>query len=159
MPRKRTVAVATSVSAALIASTTAFAVANGIFGAPPTDRVGRYHIVEQQLAPANEVAPTTVLAPPTSASTTTVRGATTGAADDARRVRVPNTAAAPAVTPGNDTQLAPAPAEQAQQAPSIAPPASTTPTTQSTASTVPTGEHETDGHDSEPDDNGRASDD
>lgn len=65
MPRKRTVAVATSVSAALVASTTAFAVANGIFGAPPSDRVGTYHVVEQQLAP------TTMTGTPTSVATTT----------------------------------------------------------------------------------------
>jgi hypothetical protein len=89
MPRKRTVAVATSVSAALVASATAFAIANGILGSPPTDRVGTYHVLEQQLAPAYAVAPT-LTAPPTSVATTLRPAASTSPTTHSTANSVPN---------------------------------------------------------------------
>src|SRR3954452_8547546 len=51
-PRKRNIAVAAGVSAALLASSTAFAVANGLLGGRPSDKVGTFGMIEQRLVPA-----------------------------------------------------------------------------------------------------------
>src|SRR3954454_4897681 len=51
-PRKRTVAGAAGVSAALLATSSAFAVANGILGRRPNNKVGTVRVIEKKLVPA-----------------------------------------------------------------------------------------------------------
>jgi hypothetical protein len=151
-PRKRTVAVAAGVSAALLASSTAFAVANGILGSRPNDKVGTFGMIEQRLVPAESPARTTAphSAPPRVTTTTAARALSIAPAEAARH-ESPDTNA-PGVTP-NEPAAEQEPDEHSTPKPTIVAPASTTPTTHTTASTVPKEddhEHETD--DTEQDD-------
>jgi hypothetical protein len=152
-PRKRTVAVAAGVSAALLASSTAFAVANGILGSRPNDKVGTFGMIEQRLVPAESPARTTAprSAPQRVTTTTTAIGAQLIVPAAAQPPESPDTNA-PGAAP-----YAPAPEQEPDEhstpKPTIVAPVSTTPTTHTTASTVPKEddhEHETD--DTEKDD-------
>ena len=66
MQAKRSVVVAAGVSAALLGTSGAFAVANGIFGPRRADGIGTFRPIEQRLVPATTpvVVPATNGAPP-----------------------------------------------------------------------------------------------
>ena len=117
MVAKRSVTVAAGVSAAFLASSTAFAVANGVFGGSRAEHVGTFRPIEARLAPARSVVDTTV---PSVAPESLARQA---------REEGPPTTPATVQSRAGRLQLAP---------PTAAP------TTHSTASTIPAGEHEDD---------------
>ena len=143
-PRKRTIAVAAGVSAALLASSTAFAVANGILGARPSDRVGTFGMIEQRLVPAEapvrktvkQSAPprVTTTAPAIVAPTATAHMSGEGADSHAA---APSAVVAPA-EPGAQSQ--PETEHESGPKPTIVAPKGATPTTHTTASTTPHGD-------------------
>jgi hypothetical protein len=55
MVARRSVTVAAGVSAAFLASSTAFAISNGVFGAGRAERVGTFRPIEARLAPARSI--------------------------------------------------------------------------------------------------------
>jgi hypothetical protein len=111
---KRSVTVAAGISAALLASGTALAVSNGVFGASRAEHVGTFRPIEARLAPARSDVDTTV---PSGAPESLARAA---------REEGPPTTPATAQSRASRLQLARPTA---------------TPTTHSTASTIPAGEH------------------
>ena len=82
MPKKRTVVVAAGISAALLASSSAFAVANGIFGAQRTDPVGKFDVTDQHLAPVDYSIPPTTRVPSRPAVTTPTTAESTDVGSD-----------------------------------------------------------------------------
>jgi hypothetical protein len=115
MVARRSVTVAAGVSAAFLASSTAFAISNGVFGARRAERVGTFRPIEARLAPARSI-----LDPP---SRTAI-----SPGDSEREQTAPTTTTwPPASVSANPSRI-------------VAPTAA--PTTHSSASTVPEDDHE-----------------
>jgi len=113
MAVKRSVTVAAGISAAFLASGTALAVANGVFGASRAEHVGTFRPIEARLAPARSVVdPTLPHAAGAFAAAASEEGLSATSATEYSRT--------------NSVQLAPPTA---------------VPLTHSTASTVPTEDH------------------
>jgi len=146
---RRSVAVAAGVSGVLIASSAAFAAANGIFAGPShtAGRVGSFEAVSQELVPAPlpttgaaGVSPTPSVATGTGPDDPTTRS--NGVApSDVPRVVTGSDVSAPTTSPeGTDAREQP-------------------PTTVSAASTVPETDHTGTSDDPPGDDNGHSGDD
>jgi hypothetical protein len=144
----RSVAVAAGVSGVLIASSAAFAVANGIFAGPAhsADRVGSFEAVSQELVPAP--LPTTAAA---GVSPTPSVATRTGPNDPTTRANGVAPADAPRVVTGSDVSSPTTSPEGTE--------AREEPPTTVRASTVPETEHTGTSDDPPGDDNGRNGDD
>ena len=158
MARKRTVAAATGVSVALLASSTAFAMANGIFGKRGADNVGTFQPIEQRLIPVES--PSTTAAPPPGATLPPETGRPAESTSPTYGTYeqpggAPPESSAPEPTSVPEPTAAPSPASTT---PVVVPPSASAPTTRSTASTVPSDGDHAKQHDGN-DDNGLESDD
>ncbi len=135
MDRKRRVLATGALSAVLVAGSSAFAFANGIFGTQPVDRVGTFQAIQARLVPHTERVATTPksasgarwTSPGSGRATTSTSGielaTTTGRANE--------------TTTESVAQPTPLPASAPTYAPTVAPTASTT-VAHSGPSTVPT---------------------
>jgi hypothetical protein len=126
MTRKRTLVVATAISAVLLGVSAAFALSSGLFGARRAEQVGTFQAIEQRLSPVPAISTTT-----TSATTTGVtsdvpepRSATSPTTDAPRVVEpapgsTPETSAPRAVTATTTVERSHEPEDATTTTPSV----------------------------------------